>query len=67
MGGLGIKEVGRFNAALFAKWKWKLGTEEVGVWRDIIESSYDSWREMRVTMIERKNSIWWQGLCKSVM
>ena len=49
--GLGIKDVGRFNAALLAKWKWRLGKEEGGVWKDIIESRHSSWQEMNVSML----------------
>jgi len=64
VGGLGIKNVRKFNVALLAKWLWRLGLEEVGVWRDIIESRYDSWREMSVTTGERKASTWCQDLDK---
>jgi len=42
MGGLGIKNVRKFNVALLAKWLLRLRLEEVGVWRDIIESRYSS-------------------------
>jgi len=27
-GGLGIKEIDKFNVALLAKWKWRLGIEK---------------------------------------
>jgi len=30
-GGLGITDIGRFNSALLAKWKRRLGTKEGGL------------------------------------
>jgi len=57
-GGLGIKNVGKFDDALLAKWLWRFGSEENGVWRDIIESRYGSCRDMRLTMDDRKASAW---------
>jgi len=32
-----------FNKALLAKWKWRLGTKDQGLWKDILESKYGSW------------------------
>jgi len=29
-----------------------------------LESRYGSWRNMRATMAGRKNSSWWQDLCR---
>jgi len=63
-GGLGIKHVGRFNTTPLAKWLWRLGSEEEGVWRDIIVSRYGSLREMTGTLGDRKASSWWQDLRK---
>jgi len=40
VGGLGVKDVQKFNYALVAKWKWRLWFGEVSVWRDVIESRY---------------------------
>jgi len=51
-----IKDVGTFNAALLAKWKWRLRLEERGVWRDILESRYGEWREMSRIMVDKKSS-----------
>jgi len=39
-GGLGIKDVRKFNYALMAKWKWRLMSDEKGKWKDILESKY---------------------------
>jgi len=63
-GGLEIKDVGKFNCALVAKWKWRLGAGETGVWKDILESRYGGWRKMSRIMVDRKSSYWWKDLCK---
>jgi len=39
-GGLGIKNIRKFNFALMAKWKWRLMSEEEGKWKDILKSKY---------------------------
>jgi len=41
-GGLGNRDTGKFNLALLAKWKWRLGREEGGVWKEVLESTYSS-------------------------
>jgi len=64
MGGLGIREIGRFNVAFLTKWKWRTGVDDGGVWRDILESTYGSWRDMRVTMEDKKSYFWWRDLSK---
>ena len=33
--------------ALLAKWKWRLGIEKGGVWKDVLESRYGTWRDMK--------------------
>jgi len=62
-GGLGVKDICTFNYALLAKWKWRLGVGEKGVWINIIESRYGNWREMRKSMVDKKSSYWWKVLC----
>jgi len=41
-GGLGIKDIRKFNYALMAKWKWRLMSDEKGKWKDILESKYSA-------------------------
>jgi len=43
---LDIKDIGRFNSALLAKWELRLGMEERGLWRGVLESRYGQWRNM---------------------
>jgi hypothetical protein len=38
-GGLGIKNLRKFNISLLCKWRWYLETEE-GLWQDIIRIKY---------------------------
>jgi len=39
---LGIKDIWKFNAALLAKWKWRLVSEEERKWKDLLVSKYGS-------------------------
>jgi len=44
--GLGIRDIENFNIALLTKWKWIIGTEDQGVWKEVLESKYGSWRNL---------------------
>jgi len=35
-GGIGIKDVKKFNGALLVKWKWRLVSEEKGKWKYVL-------------------------------
>jgi len=55
-GGLGIRDIGRFNSALLAKWKWRLGTEGGGLWRDVLISRYGPCKNMVAELRDTKCS-----------
>lgn len=40
LGGLGIKIWGDFNQALLGKWRWRLCSNDNGLWARIIRSKY---------------------------
>jgi len=40
LGGLGIKKVILFNAALLGKWLWRFGIENDALWRQVIKVKY---------------------------
>jgi len=61
-GGLGIKDIKSFNMALLGKCKWRLGTEKTGLWKDIIDSMYRSWRNLNDAQCPRGKSLWWRDL-----
>jgi len=63
-GGLGIRDIGNFNIALLAKWKWRLGIEGHGLWKEVLESKYGSWRNLNETNISRYASRWWKDIHK---
>jgi len=64
VGGLGIKDIECFNIALLAKWKWRYGISEEGLWSEVLNARYGTWRNLDVTMIHRNHSTWW--LARSV-
>jgi len=64
-GGLGIKDIGCFNDALLTKWKWRFVAVEEGLWRDILEARYGSWRNMNISLEHRNQSLWWKDLCQT--
>jgi len=63
-GGLNIKDLNIFNTALLAKWKWRLCTEEKGLWKDVLDSKYGSWRSLDDRKFGQKESRWWNDLRK---
>jgi len=35
-----------------------------GLWRDILEARYGSWRNMDISLMNRKQLLWWKDLCR---
>lgn len=64
VGGLGIKDISSFNDALLAKWKWRLGELEQGIWREVLELRYGTWRELDSTLANKTQLWWWRDLSK---
>jgi len=63
-GGLGVKDIRKFNCALLAKWKWRLLSEEKGKWKDILVSKYSI--DVRSNQVFGKtHSWWWRDLSKA--
>ncbi|KAH1242369.1 putative ribonuclease H protein [Glycine max] len=46
-GGLGIKEISKFNEALLGKWIWDLASDQQQLWARIIKSKYGGWEELQ--------------------
>lgn len=63
-GGLGIKDIRLFNVALLGKWIWHLLSEEGGLWKEILDSKYGGWRNLRSEENNPKESNWWKDLKK---
>ena len=38
--------------------EWRLGAKNDGGWRDLIESRYGDWRDMKTSMADKNNSNW---------
>ncbi|KAH1211182.1 Brefeldin A-inhibited guanine nucleotide-exchange protein 1 [Glycine max] len=61
-GGLGIKDLIKFNEALLGKWGWELANNQNQPWARILLSKYGGWKDL---ISGRNNSIfshWWKDL-----
>jgi len=56
---LGIKDIVSFNVALLAKWKWITVIDNQGLWLDVLQSKYGSWRRLDELERIREKLIWW--------
>jgi len=50
-GGLAIRDIGKFNTTLLAKWKWRMEMDDQGVSKQILDSKYESWRMLNESNI----------------
>jgi len=62
-GGLGLREIHKFNHALLAKWIWCYISQEVGRWKEILDSKYGLELESAQTSV-KLHSWWWRDLSK---
>ena len=63
-GGLGIKDIAKFNEALLGKWIWALASDQQQLWARIINSKYGGWKEFQLGREKRGFSNWWKDLRK---
>jgi len=65
-GDLGIRRIELFNKALLAKWLWRLGSTEFGLWKEVLESKYGlRWlSNSYVPKQKRFTYRWWLDLFK---
>ncbi|XP_028184688.1 uncharacterized protein LOC114371443 [Glycine soja] len=61
-GGLGIKDLSLFNAALLGKWGWQLANNQDQPWSRILISKYGGWKELICGGRRNFTSQWWQDL-----
>ena len=65
-GGLGIKNINNFNAALLGRWIWDLSYNHNQLWVHIISSKYGGWAELINGRDRPWHSQWWKDLRKLV-
>ena len=65
-GGLGLKDINRFNLALLGKWKWQLLQQQWELWAKVRESEYGSWRSIEEPGRVHYESIWWRDPKKAL-
>ena len=56
-GGMGLKDIKKFNFALLAKWKWQYISQEKGKWKEVLLSKYGA--ELECSLIPVKYQSWW--------
>ena len=61
-GGLGIKDIAKFNTALLGKWIWALASDHQQLWVRIINSKYGGWEALQSTRAQGRHSGWWRGM-----
>nr|KYP44529.1 Putative ribonuclease H protein At1g65750 family [Cajanus cajan] len=62
MGGLGVKNIIRFNMALLAKWRWSLFHQNDSLWARVLYSRYGGGTNLCAQSSSRRDSLWWRDL-----
>jgi len=63
-GELGVVNIKFFNLALLDKWIWRLGSNEGGMWKEVLVSKYEGWRKLKEDRSIYHVSLWWKDLKK---
>ena len=63
-GGLGIKDILKFNVALMGRWIWAFASDQQQLWATIINSKYRGWSEFQNGRDKGGYSHWWRDLRK---
>ncbi|GKV30901.1 hypothetical protein SLEP1_g39668 [Rubroshorea leprosula] len=67
-GGLGIKELRRFNLALLGKWWSRMASENESLLYRVIKEKYGNvdgnWLEWVQQESRQKGSLWWKNICR---
>ena len=63
-GGLGIRDLTKFNQALLGKWKWDLFHHQGELWARVLDSKYGGWRSLDGNNTPQAVSKWWYDLKK---
>jgi hypothetical protein len=66
-GGLGVRDLRLVNISLLAKWKWKLLSRDIELWKEMIVARYGidvlGKRSLGEIDVTRLGSTWWRDLC----
>ena len=63
-GGLGIKDISKFNVALMGRWIWAFASGQQQLWVRVLISKYGGWPEFQHDTDKRGFSHWWRDLRK---
>ncbi|GKV32262.1 hypothetical protein SLEP1_g40879 [Rubroshorea leprosula] len=66
-GGLGVKDLRKFNMALLGKWWGRLVSEEKGLWKKIIFEKYGKAGEPSYYWLREESNSgtkWWRDICR---
>jgi len=61
-GGLGIKDLSKFNEALLGKWGWELANNHNQLWARVLLSKYGGWNTLCSGRDSAHFSQWWKDL-----
>jgi hypothetical protein len=66
-GGLSVCDLRLVNISLLAKWKWKLLSHDVELWKEVVAAKYGrdvvGKRNLGLIDVTRLGSPWWRDLC----